>query len=178
MKYVNLQREQFKRLGVRGDWDHPYLTLTPDYEAAQIGVFGEMAKKGYIYKGLKPVYWCADCETALAEAEVEYADAKSSSIYVKFRVKDGKGLLDGDTSFVIWTTTPWTIPANLAISLHPDLIYVQVQVGEDKLLVAKELLAAFLKAVDLADAVILREFKAQIWNSSSASTRSSTGNPW
>jgi len=157
MKYVNLQREQFKRLGVRGDWDHPYLTLAPDYEAVQIGVFGEMAKKGYIYKGLKPVYWCADCETALAEAEVEYADAKSSSIYVKFPVKDGKGILDNNASFVIWTTTPWTIPANLAISLHPELDYVLVQVEGDQLVVAKELLPAFLKEVGKTGEV-LREF--------------------
>ena len=125
LKYVDIQRKQFKRLGVRGDWDNPYITLNKEYEAVQIGVFGTMAKKGYIYKGLKPVYWCADCETALAEAEVEYADAKSPSIYVKFQVKDGKGILDQDAYFVIWTTTPWTIPANVAICLHPDFTYVR-----------------------------------------------------
>ena len=92
--FVDTQREQFKRLGVRADWDHPYITLQKEFEAEQIGAFGEMAKKGYIYKGKKPVYWCAECETALAEAEVEYADVKSPSIYVKFAVTDGKGLLD------------------------------------------------------------------------------------
>ena len=91
LTYVNTQREQFRRLGVIGDWEHPYLTLQPDYEAIQIAAFGEMAKKGYVYKGLKPVYWCPHCETALAEAEIEYAEHKSASIYVKFRVKDGKG---------------------------------------------------------------------------------------
>ncbi|ATW24944.1 isoleucine--tRNA ligase [Candidatus Formimonas warabiya] len=159
LKYVNIQREQFKRLGVRGDWEHPYLTLAPEYEAIQIGVFGEMAKKGYIYKGLKPVYWCADCETALAEAEVEYADAKSPSIYVKFPVQDGKGILDPDCYFVIWTTTPWTIPANVAICLHPDFTYVLADVEGQKLVVAKELLEPFLKDIEKQHAAILKEFK-------------------
>lgn len=159
MKYVNIQREQFKRLGVRGDWENPYLTLTPDYEAAQIGVFGEMAKKGYIYKGLKPVYWCADCETALAEAEVEYADAKSASIYVKFQVKEGKGVLDTDSFLVIWTTTPWTIPANVAICLHPDFDYVLAEVDGEKLVVAKELLENFVKEIGRKSFKILKEFK-------------------
>ena len=140
-KYVDIQREQFKRLGVRGDWDHPYLTLHKDYEAAQIGVFGEMAKKGYIYKGLKPVYWCPSCETALAEAEIEYADKTSSAIYVKFRVRDGKGILSEDQSYVvIWTTTPWTLPANMAISVHPDYTYVVVKAGEESWVVAEGML--------------------------------------
>jgi isoleucyl-tRNA synthetase len=140
-KYVDIQREQFKRLGVRGDWDHPYLTLHKDYEAAQIGVFGEMAKKGYIYKGLKPVYWCPSCETALAEAEIEYADKTSSAIYVKFRVRDGKGILGEDQNYVvIWTTTPWTLPANLAISVHPDYTYVVVKAGEESWVVAEGML--------------------------------------
>lgn len=140
-KYVSIQRDGFKRLGVRGDWEHPYLTLHKDYEAEQIGVFGEMAKKGYIYKGLKPVYWCPSCETALAEAEIEYADTTSSAIYVKFAVQDGKGILnDKNTYIVIWTTTPWTIPANVAISAHPDFTYAQVKVGEEHWLVAEGLL--------------------------------------
>lgn len=159
MKYVGIQREQFKRLGVRGDWEHPYITLMPEYEAVQIGVFGEMAKKGYIYKGLKPVYWCADCETALAEAEVEYADAKSSSIYVKFQVKEGKGVLDHDSYLVIWTTTPWTIPANVAISLHPDFTYCLVEVEGEKLVLAKELLESFLKVIEKENFTIIKEFK-------------------
>ncbi|MGI6360915.1 MAG: isoleucine--tRNA ligase [Bacillota bacterium] len=163
LKYINLQREQFKRLGVRGDWDHPYVTMDPEYEAIQIGAFGEMAQKGYIYKGLKPVYWCSDCETALAEAEVEYADHKSASIYVKFAVKDGKGVLDNDTFLVIWTTTPWTIPANLAICVHPDYEYVVVETAGEKLLVARELLTTFLSHIDRADQPyqIIAEFKGR-----------------
>ena len=142
-KYVNIQREQFKRLGIRGDWDHPYLTLQKEYEAAQIGVFGEMAKKGYIYKGLKPVYWCPSCETALAEAEIEYADKTSTAVYVKFQVRDGRGVLGEDGNFVvIWTTTPWTLPANLAISVHPEFTYVVVKVGEESWVVAEGMLDA------------------------------------
>lgn len=142
LKYVEIQKEEFKRLGVIGDWEHPYLTLTPQYEAVQIGVFGEMAKKGYIYKGLKPVYWCIDCETALAEAEVEYQEDESDSIYVLFRLKDSKGLfpVDQDTYVLIWTTTPWTIPGNLAISLHPNYRYVLAQLDGKKVIVAEELL--------------------------------------
>lgn len=140
-KYVGIQREEFKRLGIRGDWDHPYLTLRKEYEAAQIGVFGEMATKGYIYKGLKPVYWCPSCETALAEAEIEYAEKTSSAIYVKFPVKEGKGVLkEANTFVVIWTTTPWTLPANLAITLNPEYTYAQVQVGEEHWVVAEGLL--------------------------------------
>ena len=110
--FVDKQREQFIRLGVLGDWDHPYLTMSPEFEAEEVKVFGEMYKKGYIYKGYKPVYWCPHDETALAEAEIEYQDDKCESIYVKFRVKDDKGKLSGlcdlsKTYFVIWTTTTW-----------------------------------------------------------------------
>ena len=112
---VERQMAQIKRLGVMGDFDHRYMTLTHDYEAKQLEVFKDMALKGYIFKGLKPVYWSPSSESALAEAEIEYADVKSHAIYVAFKVKDGKGLLDNDTSFIIWTTTPWTMPANLAI---------------------------------------------------------------
>jgi isoleucyl-tRNA synthetase len=143
LEYVNIQKEQFKRLGVRGDWENPYLTLRQEYEAAQIGVFGEMAKKGYIYKGLKPVYWCPTCETALAEAEIDYADKKSPAIYVKFPVKDGKGLLPEKNTFVvIWTTTPWTLPANVAISVHPEFTYALVRKDDEQLVVAKEMIGA------------------------------------
>lgn len=160
LKYVDIQREEFKRLGVRGEWDKPYLTLMPHYEARQIGVFGEMAKKGYIYKGLKPVYWCATCETALAEAEVEYGDKQSASIYVRFPVKDGKGVLsEKDTYVVIWTTTPWTLPANVAISLHPDFEYVLVRAGKDKYLVAKELKQNFLEIVGMQGAEVTGDYK-------------------
>lgn len=137
---VDNQRTAFKRLGVRGDWENPYLTLKPAYEAQQIKVFGEMAKKGYIYKGLKPVYWSPSSESALAEAEIEYKDKRSASIYVAFDVKDGKGVLDNETKIIIWTTTPWTIPANLGISVHPDLKYVVVEVNGQKYVVAEALL--------------------------------------
>lgn len=124
MKYVNIQREGFKRLGVRGDWEHPYLTLKPEFEAREIGIFGEMAKKGYIYKGTKPVYWCPHCHTALAEAEIEYGEEKSPSIYVRFKVTDAKGKFSEENAyFVIWTTTPWTLPANEAICLNPEFEY-------------------------------------------------------
>ncbi|WP_026692103.1 isoleucine--tRNA ligase [Peribacillus kribbensis] len=136
---INSQREQFKRLGVRGDWENPYITLKPEYEAQQIKVFGEMAKKGYIYKGLKPVYWSPSSESALAEAEIEYYDKRSASIYVGFPVKDGKNVLEEGTEIVIWTTTPWTIPANLGISVHPDLEYSVVAVDGKKYVIAEAL---------------------------------------
>ncbi|MEG0895033.1 MAG: class I tRNA ligase family protein, partial [Oscillospiraceae bacterium] len=114
---VNSQKEQFKRLGVIADYDNPYLTLQPEFEAKQIEVFGQMAKKDFIYKGLKPVYWCKECQTALAEAEIEYSDDTCHSIYVKFKVTDDKGLFKeyNNVYFVIWTTTTWTLPGNVAI---------------------------------------------------------------
>ena len=159
LKFVDIQREEFKRLGVRGEWDKPYLTLQPHFEARQIGVFGEMANKGYIYKGLKPVYWCSSCETALAEAEVEYGDDLSASIYVRFPVRDGKGVLpEEDAYVVIWTTTPWTLPANVAVCLHPDFEYVLLEAGGVKYVVAKELKDNFLSILGLAEAPILKEF--------------------
>ena len=125
-KYVGIQMEQFKRLGVLGDWDRSYLTMKPEFEAEEVKVFGKMFDKGYIYKGKKPVYWCAQDETALAEAEIEYADDECRSIYVKFKVEDDKGKLAkyadlSKTYFVIWTTTTWTIPGNLAICLNAGL---------------------------------------------------------
>jgi len=161
LQQLDNQRNEFKQLGVRGDWDHPYITLTKDYEAAQIKVFGEMAKKGYIYKGFKPVYWSPSSESALAEAEIEYYDKKSPSIYVSFEVKDGKDLLDGGEKFVIWTTTPWTIPANLGISLHPDLEYVVVQVNDEKLIVAEALLEDVAKELDWEDPKVVKSFKGE-----------------
>ena len=149
------QESEFKRLGVWGDWEHPYLTYAPDFEAEQIRVFGEMYKKGYIEKGLKPVYWCASCETALAEAEVEYADHTSTSIYVRFKFDDEgvnkiKQLVDlpNDNVYaVIWTTTPWTIPSNMAISLHPRFEYTFFEYKNDIYMIAQELLANFLEGV-------------------------------
>lgn len=159
LQYVDIQREEFKRLGIWGDWDNPYLTLSPDYEARQIEVFGKMASKGFIYKALKPVYWCADCETALAEAEIEYHDHRSPSIYVKFAVKDGKGILEADnTYFVIWTTTPWTIPANLGICLNPNFEYVLIKTEKGNLVVAKGLLEDFVEQTQLQEVEIVQEF--------------------
>ena len=146
------QEAAFKRLGVLGNWDNPYLTIRPEYEATQIRVFGEMYKKGYIEKGLKPVYWCASCETALAEAEVEYADVSSSSIYVRFEFDEASTKkinelvdLQGKKIYaIIWTTTPWTIPSNVAISMHPRFEYTIFEKAGDAYIVATDLLPAFL----------------------------------
>jgi isoleucyl-tRNA synthetase len=156
---INGQREQFKRLGVRGDWDNPYVTLTPAYEAQQIKVFGEMAKKGYIYKGLKPVYWSPSSESALAEAEIEYADKRSPSIYVAFSVTDGKGVLTNDEKIIIWTTTPWTIPANLGISVHPELEYSVVSVAGEKYVVASALVETVAKTIEWENYEVVRTLK-------------------
>lgn len=161
LRQVDGQREQFKQLGVRGDWDNPYLTLAKDFEAAQIQVFGEMAKKGYIYKGLKPVYWSPSSESALAEAEIEYYDKKSPSIYVAFTIQDGKGVLEEGDKIVIWTTTPWTIPANLGISLHPDIEYVRVQVGDNRFVVAQELLETVAAELDWENPEVVKTFKGK-----------------
>lgn len=158
---VNNQRDQFKQLGVRADWDNPYITLTKDYEAAQIQVFGEMAKKGYIYKGLKPVYWSPSSESALAEAEIEYQDKRSASIYVAFNVIDGKNVLDGDEKIVIWTTTPWTLPANLGISIHPDLEYVVAQVNGEKYVVAQALLETVAEELGWENPEVVKSFKGR-----------------
>lgn len=158
---VARQKAQFQRLGVRGDWDNPYITLKPEYEAQQIKVFGEMAKKGYIYKGLKPVNWSPSSESALAEAEIEYQDKKSASIYVAFDVTDGKGVVDEGTKFIIWTTTPWTIPANLGISVHPDLTYVVVDVDGTKYIVAEELLANVKETIGWETANVVKTVKGR-----------------
>ncbi|GAB7387642.1 isoleucine--tRNA ligase [Bacillaceae bacterium] len=147
MKYVEKQKAQFKRLGVRGDWQNPYITLKPEYEAKQVRVFGEMAKKGYIYKGLKTVYWSPSSETALAEAEIEYKEKRSPSIYVKFKVKDGKGKIAENTAVVIWTTTPWTLPANLAIAVNPEFDYAVIDVDGEKLLLASKRIEQVAKEV-------------------------------
>ena len=161
LQQLDNQRNEFKQLGVRGDWDNPYITLTKEYEAAQIKVFGEMAKKGYIYKGFKPVYWSPSSESALAEAEIEYYDKKSPSIYVTFEVQDGKDLLEGGEKFIIWTTTPWTIPANLGITLHPDLEYVVVEVDNEKLIVAESLLEDVAKELNWDNPKVVKTFKGE-----------------
>ncbi|MDT2769664.1 isoleucine--tRNA ligase [Enterococcus pseudoavium] len=157
LSQVDKQREDFKRLGVAGEWDNPYITLTPDYEAAEIRVFGKMAENGYIYKGLKPIYWSPSSESSLAEAEVEYKDVKSASIYVAFKVKDGKGILDNDTSFIIWTTTPWTLPANQGISANPAYTYAVVEEAGKKYVIAKDLLETVAKELDWQDPQIIKE---------------------
>ncbi|WP_062231654.1 isoleucine--tRNA ligase [Fictibacillus sp. FJAT-27399] len=158
---VDRQRNQFKRLGVRGDWENPYITLNKAYEARQIEVFGEMVKRGFIYKGLKPVYWSPSSESALAEAEIEYYDKRSASIYVAFPVKDGKDVLDQDVSIVIWTTTPWTIPANLGISVHPDLDYVVVEAEGRKLLVAQALVEQLEKELEWTNVTVSKTVKGK-----------------
>ncbi len=146
--YIDRQRNEFIRLGVCGDWQHPYTTMAPSFEAREVRVFGEMFKKGYIYKGLKPVYWCPHDETALAEAEIEYKDDKCTSIYVKFKVCDDKGgklsaVCDLDrTYFIIWTTTTWTLPGNLAIALHPDESYAVLRASDGNYYIVAEALAA------------------------------------
>lgn len=155
LNQVENQKKQFVRLGVWGDFDDPYLTLKPGFEAREVEIFGEMYKKGYIYKGLKPVYWCPDCQTALAEAEIEYANDPCHSIYVKFKVTDDKGKftamgLDLDkTYFVIWTTTTWTLPGNLAICLGPDYEYTIVQANGENYVMAAELVKPTMAAAKI-----------------------------
>jgi len=160
MKYVGIQREEFKRLGVFGRWDDPYLTLNPKYEAAIVRSFGKLLKKGYIYKGKKPVNWCATCETALAEAEVEYEDKISPSIFVKFRLLDASRFTIHDSRFtlhasrvylVIWTTTPWTLVSNVAIAVHPGLEYAAVEVRGEILIVAKGLLEGAMEKIGVKE---------------------------
>ncbi|MCL1823313.1 MAG: isoleucine--tRNA ligase, partial [Oscillospiraceae bacterium] len=163
---LDRQKTQFKRLGVWGDFDNPYLTIAPEYEAKQIEIFGEIYKKGFIYKGLKPVHWCADCKTALAEAEIEYADDACYSIYVKFPFSDDKGVcakqgIDVSRAFVlIWTTTTWTLPGNLAISLGPDYDYTFIKTEENEyILVAKELAKQVTEACKIENYSLVGEFK-------------------
>lgn len=157
LEQIEVQKSDFKRLGVNGDWQNPYITLKPEFEAAQIRVFGEMAAKGLIYKGKKPVYWSPSSESSLAEAEIEYKDKKSPSIYVAFKVVDSKNVVDEDASFVIWTTTPWTIPSNLGIAVNPELTYVQVNVEGKKYVVAEALLDAVCEDLEWNKETIVRE---------------------
>ena len=146
--FIDRQMSGFRRLGVLGDWQHPYKTMDKAFEAEEVKVFGEMYRKGYIYKGLKPVYWCPKDETALAEAEIEYQDDPCTSIYVKFALKDTKGKLEaGNTYVIIWTTTTWTLPGNLAIALNPQESYVVVKAANgERYLVAEALLEKTMKA--------------------------------
>ena len=163
LSFVDRQRSEFQRLGVIGDWDNPYLTLKPEFEAAQIRVFGKMAEKGYIYKGLKPVYWCYTDETALAEAEIEYQDDPCTTIFVKFKVKDDKGKLASltdlsKTYFVIWTTTAWTLPGNRAISVNPEFTYALMKAENSEVyIVAKDLAGAVAKAAGIENYELIAE---------------------
>jgi len=175
MKYVDIQKEQFKRLGVFGEWDKPYLTLDKQYEADIVRAFGELVKSGYIYKGLKPVNWCYVCETALAEAEVEYEDHTSPSVYVKFKVEtpsvilsEAKDLKDpsgasrlqddrvGSCFFIIWTTTPWTLLANVAIAVHPNHEYAFIEVHNETWVMMKELAGAAMEKFGIKDYKIVK----------------------
>lgn len=158
-KQVNKQKEQIRRLGLVGDFDNPYITLQKEYEAMQIRMFATMALKGLIYKGLKPVYWSPSSESALAEAEIEYADVSSNSIYVAFPIKDGKGVIDNDARLVIWTTTPWTLPANLAISAHPDFVYGLYETRFGKLVFLQEFLSNLSQELELGETKLLKTIK-------------------
>ena len=163
--HIGSMTEQFRRLGVLGDWENPYRTLSPDFEAKQIEVFGEMALKGYIYRGLKPVYWCPHDETALAEAEIEYSEDPCDSIYVKFRVTDDRGLFTAKgadlarTYFVIWTTTTWTIPANTAICLGPEFEYSLIKAGDEYYVLAAALAESTMKDAGIAEYETVASYK-------------------
>ena len=166
LNFVEIQKEEFKRLGVFGEWDNPYLTMNFSYEAKIIEELGKFILNGSVYKGKKPIYWCASCKTALAEAEVEYADKTSPSIFVKFpAAQDISDILPKlarkNVSIVIWTTTPWTIPANLAISLHPDFVYCAVEYEDEVLIMAKELVEDVMQRAGITDYKIIDEFSAQ-----------------
>jgi len=162
-KFVKIQREEFKRLGVFGEWDNPYLTMDSKYTACIVREFGRFAQNGSLYRGKKPIYWCTTCHTALAEAEVEYEMERSPSIYVKFpMISDAEGILpslkDKKVSVLIWTTTPWTIPANLAIVFHPSFEYVAVEVGQEVFIVAKNLLEEVMTKLGIESYRILGTF--------------------
>ncbi len=163
--YLDDQRNQFRRLGAIGDWENPYITLTKDFEATQIEIFSEMAQKGYIYKGLKPVYWCPECKTALAEAEIEYAEDPCFSIYVKFPVCDDLGKISAlgvdpaKTYFVIWTTTTWTLPGNVAVCVGPEFNYSIVKSGDEFYVMAEELYKSAFEAAGITDYEVVAEIK-------------------
>lgn len=180
LKYVDLQRREFKKLGVFAEWDKPYLTIDPSYEAKIVELFGNLAEKGYIYRGLKPIHWCPNDQTALAEAEIEYEDDRSPSIYVKFQIPSSKSQISSKIKIpnlqtdipwymVIWTTTPWTLPANVAIAANPDYEYVFIKVqsptskvqGEEIFVVAEGLLEDFVKRLEIAKYEIVGKTKGK-----------------
>ncbi|OGF65221.1 MAG: isoleucine--tRNA ligase [Candidatus Fischerbacteria bacterium RBG_13_37_8] len=165
-KYLNIQREGFKRLGVIGRWDTPYLTMNPLYQAAIARTFGAFAKKGLVYQDVKPIYWCCSCKTALAEAEIEYKEHSSPSIHVKFQTDQSwSDKLTPEeiknTSVIIWTTTPWTLPANLAIALHPEAFYVLLKSGNENFIIAENLIDKFQQETHLKEAVIIKKYKGK-----------------
>jgi isoleucyl-tRNA synthetase len=179
LKQIDLQRSEFKRLGVLGDWDHPYLTMAPRFEAEQLRAFSLIIKNGHLYKGFKPVHWCLNCRSALAEAEVEYEDKTSPSVYVRFDVVDRsdlakrlgisaqqqRALSEEPTSVAIWTTTPWTLPANRGVALHPQLIYslAEFELGgaRERLLLADELAASVMSALGVTTWVVIAQAKGE-----------------
>jgi isoleucyl-tRNA synthetase len=179
LKQIDLQRSEFKRLGVLGDWDHPYLTMAPRFEAEQLRAFSLIIKNGHLYKGFKPVHWCLNCRSALAEAEVEYEDKTSPSVYVRFDVLDHsdlarrlgvspeqqQALSDEPTSLAIWTTTPWTLPANRAVAVHPQFSYslVEFELGgrRERLLLAEELVASVMQALGVTTWVAIAQAKGE-----------------
>lgn len=160
-KQVDQQRKDFKRLGVSGEWENPYVTYRKDFEAQEIRVFGKMAENGLIYQGNKPVYWSPSSESTLAEAEIEYKDVETPSIYVAYKAKETFGKLPSDTEFVIWTTTPWTLPASMGISVHPRITYVLVEIGTHHYLVAKDLLQSLVGKFEWADYQIVQEIQGK-----------------
>jgi isoleucyl-tRNA synthetase len=172
LNYVDIQREEFKRLGCLADWNDPYLTIKYDYESRVVELFGILAEKGYVYRGLKPIHWCPADETALAEAEIEYQDDDSVSVYVKFKVKSVESkspefrqlqdVLTGGSYFVVWTTTPWTLPANVAIAAHPEFEYAAVSIGDEILVVAEGLLESLTKKLGIKEYKIAGKFKGEI----------------
>src|SRR5881394_3631258 len=156
-KYIDIQRTQFKRLGVLGDWDHPYLTLNKEYEADELRLFADVVEKGFVYRGKKPVYWSIPCRTALAEAEVEYNDHTSTSIFVKFQVVG-----EPNTFIVIWTTTPWTLPANLAVAYNSGFYYSLVRVGQESYIVSNALLSTVAEKAHWGAHEIVRSLDGEI----------------
>jgi isoleucyl-tRNA synthetase len=172
LKYVDLQRAEFKKLGIFAEWDKPYLTIDHKYEAKIIELFGSLAEKGYVYRGLKPIHWCPTDQTALAEAELEYEDDRSPSIYVKFQITNPKSQISSNIKnpnlptdipwfLIVWTTTPWTLPANVAVAAHEDLEYVFLRVKDEVYIVAEGLLEDFVKRLELKDHVILDKTKGK-----------------
>ena len=156
LRFIDKQREQFRRLGVIGDWENPYLTMNPEYEATNIEVFGDLYKKGFVYRGKKPIYWCPNCQTALAEAEIEYHDKESHSVTVKILTDNISLKSDLPVYFLIWTTTPWTLPANVAIALKANAIYQAIKVNDEIYILAKELVGDCFKEFEP-----IKEFKGE-----------------